>query len=77
MITGKGNHYKFYWDGIKDRTVGVLLTEKWVEKVFEVQHFSDWIFILKMVICKSVHSFISVYTPKVDRSDADRDCFYD
>lgn len=60
-----------------DRTVGVLLTEKWVEKVFGVQHFSDRIFILKMVICKSVHSFISVYTLKVGRSDADKDCFYD
>ena len=79
MIKGKDSCYKFYWAGNQEGTggVGIILAERWVEKVFEVQRVSDRILLLKLVIGKAVYSFLSVYAPQVGRRDEDKVHFYD
>ena len=42
LLTGKNTKLKFYWCGPKDdHEAGILLSEQWVDKVFEVQFISD------------------------------------
>ena len=43
LINGKDSKYKFYWSA-NDKgqgRAGILLAEKWVDKVFDVQRFLD------------------------------------
>lgn len=77
-IEGKDSRYKFFWSGNDKSTggVGVLLAEKWWEKVFEVLRVSDRILLLKMIIGKVVFTFVCVYAPQVGLSDAEKDSFY-
>lgn len=79
QIKGKDSIYKFYWAGNQKGQggAGILLAEKWVEKVFEVQRISDRIILLRLVIGKVVFAFISVYAPQVGRAEAEKERFYD
>ena len=79
ILTGKDSRYKFYWCGNQNGTggVGILLAERWLEKVFEVLRISDRILVLKMVIGKLAYAFISVYAPQIGLSEDDKDRFYD
>ena len=79
MITGKDSRYKFFWVG-NDRgtgSVGVLLAEKWVEKVYDVSHISDRLIVIKLVINEMIVSVLSVYAPQVGLDEASKDAFYD
>ena len=64
MITGKNTRYKFYWSGNDAGTggVGILLAEKWIEKVFEIKRYSDRVMLMKLIIGESVVTFLSVFT---------------
>ena len=44
MITGKHCRYKFLWSGDTSGfwDVGILFTEKWVEKIISVDRTSCW-----------------------------------
>ena len=58
--------YKFYWSA-NDKGqggAGIFLAEKWVDKVFDVQRFSDRIIQLRLVVGKVAFTFISVYAPQ-------------
>ena len=78
LMKGKNSNYKFYWCGSRmGLGVGLLLAEKWIEKVFDVQCVSDRILLLCLVIDKTVFAFISVYAPQVGRPDIEKEQFYD
>ena len=78
-LKGKDSRMKFYWCGNSEGTggAGILLAEKWSEKVHDVVRISDRILLLKLVIGKNVFTFVSLYAPQVNRDVADRDRFYD
>ena len=57
--------------------VGLLLAEKWIEKIFDVQHVSDRILLMHLVIDKTAFIFISVYAPQVGCPDVEKEQFYD
>ena len=52
IIVGKDSRYKYFWSGNNEGSggVGILLAEKWWEKVFEVQPVSDRILLVRMVL---------------------------
>ena len=79
MITGKNSRYKFYWSGNDAGTggVGLLLSEKWIEKVFEVKRYSDRVMLIKIIIGESVVSFLSVYAPQSGLAESEKEKFYD
>ena len=79
FIVGKDTKYKLYWCGNKHGLggVGILLAEKWVDKVFKVERFTDRIMLLKLIIGKAVLTFIALYAPQVGLPEADKVQFYD
>ena len=79
MITGKDSRYKFFWVGNENGTggVGILLAEKWLDKVFDIKHISDRILQIKPVVGDSVVSILSVYAPKVGLDDSIKNAFYE
>ena len=52
LIAGRDSRYKYFGCGNDEGTcsVGILLAEKWWEKVFEVIRVSDRIILIRMVI---------------------------
>ena len=79
VIKGKDSIYKLYWTGNKlgQGGVAILLAESWMDKVFQVQRISDRILLLKLVIGKTVFTFISLYAPQIGRPMAEKVQFYD
>ena len=63
-FTGKDSRYKFFWVGNENGTggIGVLLAEKWLDKVFDIKHISNRIF---LILGERVVSILSVYAPHV------------
>ena len=51
-ITGKDSRYKFFWVGNNQCTsgVGVLLAEKWVDKVYDIKRVSNRIMLIKLLV---------------------------
>ena len=68
FITGKDDRYKFFWVGNNAGTigVGVLLAEKWVEKVFDVNRVSDRILLFKLLVGETIITVLSVYAHSPD-----------
>ena len=56
---------------------GILLVEKLVEKVLDVQRFSGKISLLRLVVGKVVFAFISVYAQQAELSEAEKVHFFD
>lgn len=79
MITGKDSRYKFYWMGSQAGTggVGILLAEKWVDKVFDVIRVSDRILVLKVCLGKTILNVLSIYAPQVGLDASVKEDFYD
>ena len=79
FIAGKDTKYKLYWCGNKQGLggVGILLAEKWVDKVFKVERFTDRIMLLKLIIGNAVLTFIALYAPQVGLPEADKVQFFD
>ena len=61
---------KFYWVGCEEGTsgVGILVAERWIEKVIEVKRINERLMVLRVAIGKSVLYLVSVYAPQVGRS---------
>ena len=61
LIAGRDFRYKYFGCGNDEGTcgVGILLAEKWWEKVFEVIRVSDRIILIRMVIGSVVFAFVS------------------
>jgi hypothetical protein len=69
--------FKFFWIGCDGTSgVGVLVAEKWVNRVLEVKRFSDRLMVIRVIVGKSVLSLVSVYAPQVGRSMEEKEEFY-
>ena len=79
IIVGKDSKYKLYWSGCRQGIggVGILLAEKWIDKVLRVDRFSDRIMLLRLIIGSVIFSFFSLYAPQVGRPEAQKVSFYD
>ena len=78
MLEGEGFSYKFYWMGCEEGVggVGVLVAERWIEKVIEVRRVNERILVVRLMIGNSIVNLISVYAPQVGRSIEDKEEFY-
>ena len=78
-LTGKDSRYKFFWVGNDQGTsgVGILLAEKWVEKVYDIKRVSDRIMLIKLLIGESIVTVLSVYAPQTGLDESAKDAFYD
>ena len=78
-IIGKDSMYKFFWVGNSLGTggVGILLAEKWIDKVIAVNRVNDRIMVIKLITGKSVVPVVSVYAPQSGLDDSLKDLFYD
>jgi hypothetical protein len=74
----EGNRYKFFWMGCEEGVagVGVLVQEKWIEKVIEVKRVSERIIVLRVTVGKCVLNVVSVYAPQVGRTMEEKEEFY-
>ena len=79
VIAGKDSKYKLYWSGCQQGTggVGILLAEKWVDKVYSVERFTDRIMLLRLIIGSVIFSFFSLYAPQAGLPEAQKESFYD
>ena len=75
-LGAKGKRYKFFWKG-KDGLagVGVLVAEKWVERVIEVKKMSERMMLLRVSIGANILNVISGYAPQVGCSIEDKEEF--
>lgn len=66
MLEGREWCHKFFWVGNELGTgiVGMLLAEKWIGRVFEVKHLSDYLMILKLVVGEVGITTLSFYAPQ-------------
>ena len=78
-LTGKDSRYKFFWVGNDQGTngVGVLLAEKWVDKVYDIKRVSDRIMLIKLLVGESILTVLSVYAPQTGLTESAKDVFYD
>ena len=72
-LTVKDCKFKFFFRA----QAGVMLAKNWAYKVTEVQHIPNRIILLKLIISKAVFTFLSVFTPQVDRTKPEKERFYD
>ena len=77
-ITGKDSRYKFFRVGNDQGTsgIGVLLAEKWVDKVYDIKRVSDRIMLIKLLLGKAVLMVLSVYAPQTGLEESTKDAFY-
>ena len=78
MIDGKNLMYKYFGSGLGNKFggVGILLSEKWWENVYEVTRISDRIIAIRLVIGKKVFAIICIYAPQSNLSESNKDEFY-
>ena len=78
-VTGKNSRMRLYWCGNQKALggVGIMLAEKWVDKVFDVQRITDRLLMLKLIIGKQIYAFVALYAPQVGRPNSEKDSFYD
>ena len=76
---GKDSRYKFFWVGNNQGTsgVGVLLAEKWVDKVYDIKRVSDRIMMIKLLVGEVVLTVLSVYAPQTGLEESTKDAFYE
>ena len=78
-LSGKDSRMKLFWCGNARGLggVGVLLAEKWADKVFKIERVSDSLLVLKLIIGRQIFTFISLYVPQKGTAVSIRDAFYD
>ena len=67
ILTGKEHRYKFFWVGNSEGVgrVGILLAEKWVDKVIEVVRVCDSIIKLRLVMDNTTFCVIDKHSEGV------------
>ena len=78
-IVGKDSIYKFFWVGNSDGFggVGVLLAEKWIEKIIDVKRVNSRIMVIKILVGQTVLAVVSTYAPQQGLEDSVKNKFYD
>src|SRR4029077_222462 len=56
--------------------VGILIAEKWVDKVIDVQKISERLMMIRMAIGKRVLNLISAYAPHPGRAAREKEEFW-
>lgn len=71
--------YKFLWQGCAESVagVGVLLAEKWIDKVVDVKRVNERIMIVKLVVGKHIVNVISAYAPQSGNEEVVKDDWWD
>ena len=66
FVAGKDSKYKFFWIGndLGTSGVGVLLAEKWVDKVYDIKRVSNRIILSKLLVEDAVLAVLSVNPPQ-------------
>ena len=79
-MTGKDSKYKFFWVGNDHGLsgVGVLLAEKWVDKVHDIRRVSvsDRIILIKLLVEDAIFTVLFVYAPQTRLEESAKDAFY-
>ena len=75
MIDGKDARYKCFWIGNEPGigVVGVLLEEKWIDKVFDSKPVSDRLMMIKIIVDEVVVTLLSVHAPQSGLSIAEKE----
>ena len=79
MIEGKDSCYKIFWVGNqKGRgSIGILLSEEWTEKVFDINRLLDRIVMIKLAIDNKIIKVSSCYAPQAGLDDIIKNTSYD
>jgi exonuclease III len=75
----KGERYKFFWAGSDQRGfagVGILVAERWIDKVIEVKRVSERVMVLRVRMGKTVMNLVSAYAPQAGRGIEEKEEFY-
>jgi hypothetical protein len=74
----KDKSYKFFWCGGVDRVagVGILVAEKWIASVVQVERVCERIMVLKVRVGSSALNVISAYAPQPGRPKGEKEEFY-
>ena len=73
FVDGKASRYKLFWIGM----AGFFLSEKWVDKVFDVNRVNNRIITIKLMLDGSIFTIVSVYAPQCGLDAAKKDSCYD
>ena len=78
MITGKHCRYKFLWSGDTSGFggVGILVAEKWIEKIISVDRTSSRQMSLRLLIGRKILYILSSYAPQAGLSESEKDTFF-
>ena len=78
IIDGKNLRYKYFGSGLGNKFggVGIFLSEKWWENVYEVTRVSDRIIATRLVIGKKVFAIRCIYAPQSNLSESNKYEFY-
>jgi hypothetical protein len=78
FLGGENSRYKFYWKGgeLGISGVGILIAEKYVDKVVEVRRVSDRLILLRLLVGKTIVNVISAYAPQVGRPEREKEDFW-
>ena len=73
-----GARYKFFWKGSDagESGVGILVAEKYVEKVVSVERLSDRLIVLRVTVGGTVLNIVSAYAPQTGRSMEEKEEFW-
>lgn len=76
LVRRRGEHYKFFCQGCADGNggVGVLVAEKWVHQMMNINRVNERILVV-LLVRKRVVLVISAYAPQVGRSQKVKDAF--
>jgi hypothetical protein len=77
MLEGGEGRYKFFWIGCSEGVsgVGILVAEKWADKVIEVRRICERVIVLRVIVGKAVLNLVSAYAPQVGRSADEKEEF--
>ena len=65
----EGWGYKLFWMGCRETIhgVGLLVADRWLEKVLEVKTASERLLVVRVVVGNFVLNLLSVYAPQAGR----------
>jgi hypothetical protein len=77
----EGNRYKFFWVGCKEDKkgnagVGVMVAEKWENKIIEVRRINERLMMVRIAIGERVINVVSAYAPHSGWSLKDKEEFW-
>ena len=78
MMGSEEHRYKFFWKGCAAGTsgVGIMIAEKWVDKVVEVKNVSERLMMIRIAFGEKIINIVSAYAPHAGRSDVEKEEFW-